>query len=59
LSRDATPVAQAPAADKTTSAPPERRRLAQAPARRKPVRPVRFVERAPIPVAQPFFWWFR
>ena len=59
LSRDATPVAQAPAPDKTTSAPPERRRIAQAPARRKPVRTVRYVERAPIPVAQPFFWWFR
>jgi L,D-transpeptidase YcbB len=61
LSRDSTPVAQAPAPSKTASAPAERSRVAQAPApaRRKPVRAVRYVERAPIPVAQPFFWWFR
>ncbi|HYI82703.1 MAG TPA: L,D-transpeptidase family protein, partial [Acetobacteraceae bacterium] len=62
LSRDATPVAEA----RDPRKPPAQAARAQTPRpqvaqarRRPPARQVRYVERAPMPVAQPFFWWFR
>jgi murein L,D-transpeptidase YcbB/YkuD len=60
LSREATPVAEAPRARQTARAErarTERTRVAQA-SRRRAVRPVQTV-RAPMPFAQPFFWWIR
>jgi L,D-transpeptidase YcbB len=55
LSREATPVAEAPRGRKIARA-----QTAPAPARRKVVRPVQTVRAAPPPAAgQSFFWWVR